>query len=112
MVKGMKKIRYSNFEMIEDVIKNIDFNYNPIRENLESYWVETVGEKIKTMAKVLDFSADNVLTIVCSDSYVANELYLEKSKLLEFMNIKAQETGIKIEDIKFDYKKWKETNDE
>ena len=66
----MKKIRYSNFEMIEDVIKDIGFNYNPIMENLESCWAETVGEKIKTMAKVLDFSADNVLTIVCSDSYI------------------------------------------
>ena len=112
----MKKIRYTNFEMLEDVIKEVDFNYNPdiekLIEKISSYWNETVGEKISKLSKVLDFSSDNILTIVCSDSFVSNELYLEKSKLLEYMNIKAQEMGIKIEDIKFDYKKWKEKNDE
>ncbi|MBQ9246138.1 DUF721 domain-containing protein [bacterium] len=112
----MKRINNSNFELLKDVIKELEFNYNPDScqntEKLSEFWVETIGEKIVNFAKFYDFSDDNILTIVCSDSYVSNELYLEKDKLLEKMNKKAQETGIKIEDIKFDYKKWKEKQHE
>ena len=108
----MKKIKNSDFELLQDVIKSIDFNYNPQEcQNLEliqDFWVETVGKKIINYAKVYNFLSDNTLTIVCSDSFVSNELYLEKDKLLKNMNKKAQKMGIKIEDIKFDYKKWKE----
>lgn len=112
----MKKINNSNFERLKDVIESIDFNYNPDDcqkiENLQKYWEDTIGAKISKLAKVYDFSYDNKLTVSCADSFVANELYLEKEKLLKIMNRKAEETGIKIEDIKFDYKKWKEKNDE
>lgn len=108
----MKRINNSDFELLKDVINEIDFNYNPDScqniEKITEFWIETIGKKIVNFAKVYDFSADNILTIVCSDSYVSNELYLEKDKLLEEMNKKAQKTGIKIEEIKFDYKKWKE----
>ena len=110
----MKRINYSNFELLEDVIKELDFNYNPEKrqniEILQDFWQEVVGKKIIKLAKVHNFSDDNKLTIVCSDSFVANELYLEKAKLADRMNKKTLETGIKIEDIKFDYKKWKETD--
>ncbi len=112
----MKRINYSNFELLEDVIKELDFNYNPQKiqniEVLQNFWQEVVGKKIINLAKVHSFSDDNKLTIVCSDSFVANELYLEKAKLVDKMNKKAHETGIKIKDINFDYKKWKETDDE
>ena len=110
----MEKIRYTNFELLGDIIKSIDFSYNSdvniIKEKLHKIWKETVGEKIIKFAKVYKYSSDNILTIVCADSFVSNELYLEKEKLLTTMNKKAMETGIKIEDVKFDYKKWEEKN--
>ena len=56
----------------------------------------------------MEFSADNILTVVCSDSFVANELYLEKNKLTKLMNEKTKNLGIEIKDIRFNYKKWKE----
>ena len=112
----MKKINNSDFEILKDVIESIDFSYNPdVCEKLEKikeYWIETIGKKISKLAKVYDFSSDNKLTVSCADSFVANELYLEKEQILKLMNKNAEETGIKIEDIKFDYKKWKEKNDE
>ena len=111
----MKRINNSNFELLQDVIKELEFNYVEDKfqnlEKLANYWVESVGSKISKFSKVLEFSADNVLTIVCADSFVANELYLEKDKLLKIMNSRTENLGIKIEDIKFNYKKWKEQND-
>jgi hypothetical protein len=112
----MKNINDSDFESIKDVIKSLNFNYNPDdyqrKETLQKCWIDTIGEKISKLAKVYNFSSDNKLTVSCADSFVANELYLEKDKILNIMNKKAQETGIKIEDIKFDYKKWKENKNE
>lgn len=111
----MKRINNSNFELLQDVIKELEFNYvEEDVQNLEKlmhYWVEVVGNKISQFSKVLEISADNVLTIVCADSFAANELYLEKDNLLKKLNEKTQNLGIKIKDIRFNYKKWKEQND-
>lgn len=100
------------FESLQSVIKDLQFNYDESKfetdEKLAGYWIETVGNKISQFSKVLDFSADNILTIVCSDSFVANELYLEKDKLTKLMNEKTKNLGIEIKDIRFNYKKWKE----
>ncbi len=111
----MKKINNSNFEILEDIIKNLDLNYNQDScqniEQLNYCWTDITGEKISKISKVYHFSADNILTIVCADSFTANELYFEKENLLNYMNEKAQSLGIIIKDIKFNYKKWKENND-
>ena len=76
----MKKLNNSNFELLEDIIKNLDFNYDPSHnqtlEKLECYWNETIGNKISKFSKVLEISDDNVLTVICADSFIANELYL------------------------------------
>ncbi len=111
----MKKINYSNFEMLEDVIKAMDFNYSDesakTKEILSECWEKTIGEKISKLSKVYDYSTDNMLTVICSDSFVANELYFKKDTIVSIMNKKIEETGIEIKDIKFDYKKWKEKNE-
>lgn len=112
----MKRINNSNFELIEDVIKSLEFNYDPSHnqtlEELKCYWNDTIGNKISKFSKVLEISVDNVLTVTCADSFIANELYFEKARLMAKMNENASKLGIKIEDIKFDYKRWKERNDE
>lgn len=108
----MGKIHYSNFETLQEIIKNINFNYSAdsvqTLEQLSECWKKVIGNKISKYTKVYDFSSDNILTIVCSDSFVANELYIEKSKLLKIMKEKANKSGINIVDILFNYKKWKD----
>ncbi len=112
----MKKINNSNFELLEEIIKNLDLKYNQEAnqnlEQLKNYWRDILGSNLSKLSKVYNFSADNILTIVCADSYAANELYFEKEKLIKYMNEKVQNLGIIIKDIKFDYKKWKENSDE
>jgi len=105
-------MEYSNFERIEDVIKQIDFNYKADDwkklDDLKVCWIETIGNKISKLTKVFQISDDNVLTVLCADSFVANELYVSKEKIMELMNEKNKKTGINIKDIKFNYKQWKE----
>lgn len=107
----MKRLNYSNFELVQDIIGDLKINYNSdnyrIVESLNEYWRETVGENVAKYSKLINFSK-NIITVTCADSFVANELYLRKAKILEFMSKKITNLGIKIEDIKFDYKKWKE----
>ena len=101
---------------MKDIIKTIDFNYNPDSQNvvneLNALWREVVGNKISKYSKVYEISSDNNLTIICADSYISNELLFNKNKLIDFMNEKTKKLGIKIEDIRFDYKKWKEKSNE
>lgn len=112
----MKRLPNSNFALIEEVIKDLKFNYN---ENnavktgiINNIWAEIVGNKILQFTKVYEISDDNILTILCSDSFVANELYLIKSKLIDDINEKGKKSGIEINEIKFNYKKWKEEANE
>lgn len=108
----MKKINNSDFELIQNIIENIDLNYETTqqqaKEELFNSWEEIIGNKISKFSKLFEISADNILTIICKDSFVANELYFEKEKILSLINEKAEKLGIKLKDIKFDYKKWKE----
>lgn len=107
----MKKLNYSNFELVQDIIVDLKINYNEtdsqLVEKLGELWKEIIGNTVSKYSKVNCVSED-VLFITCSDSFIANELYIQKAKILEFMDKKVGNLGIKIKDIRFDYKKWKE----
>lgn len=108
----MKKLYNSNFEIIQNIFEEIDFNYEAARkeseEELFKSWEEIIGKKISKFSKLLEISSDGILTVVCADSFVANELYFEKDKIFSLVNEKAEKLGIKIKDIRFNYKRWKE----
>ena len=110
----MEKLNNSNLELLKNIFKEISFSYDETqtaaREELFNSWEEIIGNKISKMSKMYEISDDDVLTIACSDSFVANELYFEKEKIMSLIEEKAQKLGIKIKDIKFNYKIWKENN--
>ena len=109
----MAKLNYSNFELLQDIIGDLKFNFSENEaerlKKLEDIFLEVVGEKYSKFAKVSDISDDNNLTIICSDSFVANELYLNKSNILSAMREKITEHGIEIEivDLNINYRRWK-----
>ena len=106
----------AEFETIQDIMKTLDFGYDEAAGKragmLESAFQSFAGGKFSTSARIYDILEDNTAVVVCSDAVTANELYMEKDKLLNIMDEKVQKSGIKIKDIKIDYKKWKERNDE
>lgn len=108
----MKRLNNSNFELLREVFKEMQFEKETsaieAREELFNSWEEIIGDKIAKLSKVWELSADNILTIACADSFVANELYFAKDKIFSLVEEKAEKLGIKIKDIKFNYKIWKE----
>lgn len=110
----MKKLNNSNFELLEEIFKDIQFNGETAdyeaREKLFNSWEEIIGSKISKFSKMYELSIENILTIACANSYVANELYFEKDKIFLLIEEKANKLGIKIKDIKFSYKIWKENS--
>jgi len=108
----MRKLNNSDFESIENIIKGLNIKYEEYRINeaevIQSCWNETIGNKISKFTKVYKINTDKVITVICSDSYVSNELYYQKDKIIQLMNKKLQKVGIQISDVKIDYRKWEE----
>ena len=110
----MRKLNNSNFELLKEVFKEIEFEKDTscieVREELFNCWEEIIGKKISKLSKVYELSDDNQLIIACADSFVANELYFEKEKILLLVREKSKKLGIEIKDIRFNYKIWKENS--
>lgn len=106
----MKKIRYSQFESIQEVISSIDFKYDASleaqKQQLFDDWVDVVGKKLSTVSKPLEVTKNNVLVVSCASSFIANELFLVKNSLLELLQEKIQDSNIQINDLKFEYMNW------
>ena len=110
-MKEFKKIRYSDFVSIEEVMSSIEFKYDSNeREKKEKFfddWENIVGEKLAKVSKPIDITDKNVLLISCMNSFVANEMFLLKKDILTIMEEDLKKLNLKIEDIYFDYKSWK-----
>lgn len=110
----MSKLNNSDFELLREVFKEIrldDENSDlEAKEELFNSWEEIIGSNISKLSRIQELSADDILIIACADSFVANELYFEKDKILTLIREKSEKLGIKIEDIKFNYKIWKENS--
>lgn len=108
----MKKIKYSNFESIQDVMSQFEFKYDVSQEaekqQLFDTWVDVVGKKLSTVSKPLEVTKNSVLIVSCANSFIANELFLVKNNLLEILQEKIVDFSIEIKDLKFDYKSWAE----
>ena len=56
----MKKLNYSNFELLEDIIGELSFDYSQdkveVLNRLSDIWVDIVGYKCSQFSKVLEVS--------------------------------------------------------
>lgn len=108
----MKKIKYSDFESVHEIIGKIDLKYDKSIENnkalLFEEWESIIGEKIASLSKPVELSDKNLLKISCANSFVANELFMQKQNLLILINEKAHEFNLNVRDLIFDYKNWKQ----
>ncbi len=108
----MKKVKYSDFESIQEIIGQIDLKYDQSIENNKSLlfeeWQNIIGEKISSLSKPVELSDKNLLKISCANSFVANELFMQKQNLIIIINEKAKEYNLKVRDLIFDYKNWKQ----
>lgn len=112
----MKKILYSNFDGMDDIISKIlsskDMKKMITRNNLYQFWDKTVGEKFAKLSFPYGMTKGNLMIIACKNSMVGQELVLRKHEILEKLIPFAKSLNIKVTDLKFDPKKWKEDDEE
>ena len=108
----MKKILYTKFQNIDTLIAKLaetkDFKRAIKRANLYKFWAKTVGEKFSQNSKPYSMLKGNIMIIACKTPIVAQELMLRKNQILEKLQPYTQSLKIKVEDLKFDPKKWQE----
>jgi predicted nucleic acid-binding Zn ribbon protein len=108
----MKKILYTQFQNIDDVIANLaqkkEIKRAITRSNLYKFWDKVVGEKFSQHSKPYSMLKGSVMVVACETPIVAQELTLRKMQILSKLKPYVQSLNMKLTDIRFDPKKWME----
>lgn len=106
----MKKILYSNFDDVGSIINKMleskELKKAITRNNLYKFWDKVVGKKFSDKSKPFGMYGGGVMIIACQNSAVAQELLLRKPQILEKFQPYLKSLHLKVNDIKFDCKKW------
>lgn len=106
----MKKILYTNFKNIDELISKLgeqpEFKRAIKRSNLYKFWAKAAGEKFSKHSKPYSMIKGNIMVIACETPAVAQELMLRKSELLTKLKPYVESLKMNVADLKFDSKKW------
>lgn len=104
------KIKYSNFDDVNTIVANMlgskEMKKAITRNNLYKFWKTVVGKKLGDKSKPFGMFANGTLIIACQSPMVAQELIMRKSQILEKMQPYLKSLYLKVNDLKFDPKKW------
>ena len=125
----MKKILYTNFEGIDDILasmlddssktdKNTDYGFSNNTKNLikkaikrstlYKFWNKAAGEKFGKLSYPYGMAPQYTMIIACKNATVAQELILRKQELLENLAPYTKSLKMTVKDLRFDAKKWDE----
>lgn len=111
----MKKILYTNFQNIDDIIAELaqqkDIKRAITRNNLYKFWSKAAGTKFAQNSKPYSMLKGSIMVVACKTPTVAQELMLRKTQIITKLKPYLESLHIKISDIKFDSKKWTEDTD-
>lgn len=111
----MKKILYTNFQNIDDLIADLaqqkDIKKAITRNNLYKFWNKVAGEKFANNSKPYSMLKGSVMVVACKTPTVAQELMLHKTQIMTKLKPYLESLHLKLTDIKFDSKKWVEDTD-
>lgn len=106
----MKKVLYTDFEGIDDVIgsmmDNPQLKKAVTRTNLYSFWDKILPQKFKNKSRPYSMIQGGVMVIACENPVVAQELSLYKVILLKKFEPYLKSLKMRVTDFKFDPKKW------
>lgn len=112
----MKKILYTKFQNIEDIIadlaKHAAIRKALTRANLCKFWKKVAGEKFAQQSKPYSMIKGSIMVIACKTPTVAQELMLRKTQLLVKFKPYVESLDMKLTDLKFDAKKWTDEQEE
>ena len=108
----MEKILYTNFtsteELVDELLKQKEFKKAMTRTNLMNFWRNVAGAKFAEKSKPWGMLGSNTMIIACENAVVAQELLLHKNKLLEKFKPYTTSLKIRVDDLRFDCKRWRE----
>ena len=106
----MKKVLYTDFEGVDDVIgsmmDNPQLKKAVTRTNLYSFWDKILPQKFKNKSRPYSMIQGGVMVIACENPVVAQELSLYKVILLKKFEPYIKSLKMRVQDFKFDPKKW------
>ena len=106
----MKKIKYTKFQNIEDIIadmmKQSAIRKAVTRSNLCKFWAKVAGEKFSRNSKPYSMIKGSIMVIACKTPTVAQELLLRKPQLLVKFKPYVESLNMQLTDLRFDAKKW------
>ena len=112
----MKKILYSNFENVEDILSDLKKQLKPKEQSkimtLFLSWPQVVGNKLAEYSRPVWLSKDKLLTVACKNSMISQELYLNKDRILKSLQFYAENLQLKVENVCFSHKIWGKYNKE
>ncbi|MDR1169125.1 MAG: DUF721 domain-containing protein [Heliobacteriaceae bacterium] len=104
-----KKSIYTDFveasELIADLLEKKEIKKAVTRSNLYKFWEKTAGAKFSGKSRPYSMTG-SVMIIACANTVVAQELVLQKSRLLEKLQPYLKSLKMNVTDLKFDAKKW------
>ena len=110
-----KKILYTDFEEVSSIVENMltskDYKRAVTRSNLYKLWDKIVGKKFSDKSKPYSMVGSGILVIACANSSIAQELMLQKPQILAKFQPYLKSLHLKVNDLKFDQKKWAEVSD-
>ena len=108
----MKKILYTKFQYIDELITQIseqkEFKRAIKRSNLYKFWAKVAGEKFSKYSKPYSMMKGNIMVIACKTPTVAQELMLHKNEFLTKLKPYIESLKMTVSDLKFDSKKWQD----
>lgn len=106
----MKKILYTDFvsteELMAELLEKKEVKKAITRSNLYKFWGKIAGAKFAQKSRPYSLISGGTMVIACETPAVAQELMLKKTQLLVKLKPYAESLKIKINDLKFDTKKW------
>lgn len=104
-----KKVLYTDFTDTETIIasmlKSPEMEKAMKRKNLFDMWKKVAGENFAKKSKPYSMMG-RTLVIACENPAVAQELLLQKIQIKQKMEPYLAGLKLKVNDIKFDSKKW------
>ena len=106
----MSKVLYTDFEGVEDIIgsmmDNPQLKKALTRTNLYKFWDSILPEKFRGKSKPFGMLPGGIMTVACQNPIVAQELSLHKIMLIKKFEPYAKSLKIRVQDLKFDPKRW------
>ena len=110
----MAKVLYTDFEGVEDIISSMMDNPHLkkaiTRTNLYNFWNTILPEKFKGKSKPYGMLPGGIMSVACQNPVVAQELSLHKIMIMKKFEPYARTLNLKIQDLRFDSKKWSLVN--